>query len=135
MPAAQFNRLCARCCTQHLTHTLTFLPLAPTPHRHVFEKELERAHSSSVHSVSSELAGQKLHLQFLCAIPLFTFTHDSCVMSTICQALMNKHSKVLPPKFRQKGRCALVCRQTIQDLHMAVKRGTLSREGVAILPQ
>ena len=21
MPAAQFNRLCARCCTQHLTHT------------------------------------------------------------------------------------------------------------------
>ncbi len=49
------NRLCARCCTQHLTHTPTFPPLALTPHRHVFEKELERAHSSSVHSVSSEL--------------------------------------------------------------------------------
>ena len=31
------------------------------------------------------IAGQKLHLQFLHAIPLFTFTHDSCVMSTICQ--------------------------------------------------
>ncbi len=31
------------------------------------------------------IAGQKLHLQFLRAIPLFTFTHDSCVMSTICQ--------------------------------------------------
>jgi len=30
------------------------------------------------------IAGRKLHLQFLCAIPLFTFTHDSCVMSTIC---------------------------------------------------
>ena len=27
----------------------------------------------------------KLHLQFLRAIPLFTFTHDSLVMSTICQ--------------------------------------------------
>jgi len=31
------------------------------------------------------VARQKLHLQFLCAIPLFTFTHDSRVMSTICQ--------------------------------------------------
>ncbi len=51
----QANRLCAQCCTQHLTHTPTFPPLAPTPHRHVFEKELERAHSSSVRSVSSEL--------------------------------------------------------------------------------
>jgi hypothetical protein len=49
------NRLCARCCTQHLTHTLTFPPLALTPHQHVFEKELKRAHSSSVHSVSSKL--------------------------------------------------------------------------------
>ena len=49
------NRLCAQCCTQHLTHTPTFPPLAPTPHRHVFKKELERAHSSSVRSVSSEL--------------------------------------------------------------------------------
>ena len=49
------NRLCARCCTQHLTHTPTFPPLAPTPHRHVFEKELKLAHSSSVRSVSSEL--------------------------------------------------------------------------------
>ncbi len=51
----QVNRLCVRCCTQHLTHTPTFPPLAPTPHWHVFEKELERAHSSSVGSVSSEL--------------------------------------------------------------------------------
>ena len=33
------------------------------------------------------IAGRKLHLQFLCAIPLFTFTHDACVMSTICQGL------------------------------------------------
>jgi hypothetical protein len=32
------------------------------------------------------IAGRKLHLQFLRAIPLFTFTHDSCVMSTICQS-------------------------------------------------
>jgi hypothetical protein len=48
------NRLCARCCTQHLTHTPT-PPLAPTPHWHVFENELERAHSSSIRSVSSEL--------------------------------------------------------------------------------
>ena len=31
------------------------------------------------------IAGRKLHLQFLRAIPLFTFTHDSCVKSTICQ--------------------------------------------------
>ncbi len=30
------------------------------------------------------VARQKLHLQFLRANPLFTFTHDSCVMSTIC---------------------------------------------------
>ncbi len=30
------------------------------------------------------IAGRKLHLQFLRAIPLFTFTHNSCVMSTIC---------------------------------------------------
>ena len=32
------------------------------------------------------IAGQKLHLQFFCAIPLFTFTRDSGVMSTICQS-------------------------------------------------
>ncbi len=32
------------------------------------------------------VAGQKLHLQFLRAIPLFTFTHGSCVISTICQS-------------------------------------------------
>ena len=38
------------------------------------------------------IAGQKLHLQFLRAIPLFTFTHDSCVMSTIC------YSKVQIPR-------------------------------------
>ena len=30
------------------------------------------------------VARQKLHLQFLRANPLFTFTHNSCVMSTIC---------------------------------------------------
>jgi hypothetical protein len=30
------------------------------------------------------VARQKLHLQFLRANPLFTFTHDSCVTSTIC---------------------------------------------------
>jgi hypothetical protein len=33
------------------------------------------------------VAGRKLHLQFLRAIPLFMFTHDSCVMSTICQKM------------------------------------------------
>jgi hypothetical protein len=32
------------------------------------------------------IAGRKFHLQFLRAIPLFTFTHNSCVMSTICQS-------------------------------------------------
>ena len=32
------------------------------------------------------VARQKLHLQFLRAIPLFTFICDSCVMSTICQS-------------------------------------------------
>ena len=51
----QVNRLYARCCTQHLMHTPTFPPLAPTPHRHVFEKEFERAHSFSQRSVSSKL--------------------------------------------------------------------------------
>ena len=43
----QVNRLCAWCCTQHLTHTPTFPPLAPTPHRHVLEKEVERTYSFS----------------------------------------------------------------------------------------
>jgi hypothetical protein len=38
---------------------------------------------------------------------------------------MYGHSKVPPPKIQQKGRCVLVRRQTIQDLHVAVKRGTL----------
>jgi len=33
------------------------------------------------------VAQQKLHHQFLRAIPLFTFTHDSYVMSTICQCM------------------------------------------------
>ncbi len=32
------------------------------------------------------VAERKLHIQFLHAIPLFMFTHDSCVMSTICQS-------------------------------------------------
>ncbi len=34
------------------------------------------------------VARRKLHLQFLRAIPLFTFTHDSRVMSTICQNML-----------------------------------------------
>ena len=39
--------------------------------------------------------------------------------------ITNGHLKVLPQKVQQKGRCVLVRRQTIQDLHVAVKMGTL----------
>jgi len=50
---------------------------------------------------SRAVAQRKLHLQFLRAIPLFTFTHDSRVMSTICQsprAFRDDFQQLLPSR-------------------------------------
>ena len=51
------------------------------------------------------IAGQKLHLQFICAIAPFTITHDSCVMSTICQsprACRDDFQQLLPSKMDRR---------------------------------
>ena len=86
------NKLCTRCCSQHLAHTPTFPP-ARSDSTLVSEKQLERAHSSSVHLVSSELLLDKncTYSSFV-QFPLFPFTHNSCVMSTICLMLQKSLS-------------------------------------------
>ena len=86
MPAARFNRVCAWCCTQHLMHTPTF----PSHSDSTLACVCEGARTGSIFQLTfgfiRAVAQRKLHHQFLRAIPLFTFTHDSSyVMSTICQ--------------------------------------------------
>jgi len=55
------------------------------------------------------IAGQKLHLQFLRAILLFPFTHNSCVMSTICHCCI-----------RLKKLCLIFRRQVSATLKLVV---------------
>jgi hypothetical protein len=89
------NKLCTRCCSQHLAHTPTF-PTACSDSTLVSEKEPEQAHSSSVHLVSSKLLLDEncIYSSFV-QFPLFAFTHNSCVMSTICQMLQKSLSDEL----------------------------------------
>jgi len=100
----QVNRLCARCCTQHLTHTRSGKRhVEPTiGWLHVL-RSLDSEMSVIVEALTLALqmagfgrpmclslgliravAGQKFHHQFpVCNFP-FTSTHDSRVMSNIC---------------------------------------------------
>jgi len=60
--------------------------LAPTRSTsHVFEKEFERAHSFSPHSVFIRaVADENCKTSFFVQFPFHVYnTHDSCVMSTI----------------------------------------------------
>ncbi len=63
-------------------------PLAPTPIRlHTgmwLRKEFNELFFPRTLDLIQDVAGWKLHLQFIHAIPLFT--HNSCIMSTICQS-------------------------------------------------
>jgi len=105
------NRLCAWCCTQHLTHTRSGKRHdEPTIGwlRVLRSLDSEMSVIVAALTLASQMAGfgrpmclslgliravggRKLHLQFLRAIPLFTFTHDSCVMSTIFVSLLCIH--------------------------------------------
>ena len=102
------NRLYGRCCTQHLRHTCSGKRhVEPTIGWLRILRSLDSEMSVIVVALTlaSQMAGfgrpmclslgliravggRKLHLQFLRAIPLFTFTHDSCVMSTIFVSLL-----------------------------------------------
>ena len=89
MPAARFNRLCACCCTQHLTHTGNYSQLFPlsdfdlAAHWHVPKKGVGWALLSTYVQFDPSCCWTNIGPPFpACISP---FTHDSCVMSTICQ--------------------------------------------------
>ncbi len=93
VPAVRFNRLCAWCCTQHLTHTDTgnyckLFPLAPTR----FDRTWACAQENEFDELLFPRAAYAWFDPSCCwtkiAPPVPTcnspFTHNSCVMSTIC---------------------------------------------------
>jgi len=99
------NRLCARCCTQHLTHThsvnamLSHNWLAPHPPITRLQNVCHRCDANISFADGRFWTSNVPLAQFdpsccwkkiappipTCNLP-FTFTHDSCVMSTICQS-------------------------------------------------
>ena len=88
--AAGFNRLCAWCCTQHLMHTGNYCQLFPRSLRLHIGMCLRRSLNGLILSAYAWFHPSCCWTKIAPPVPScnspFTFTHDSCVMSTICQS-------------------------------------------------
>ena len=86
MPAAQFNRLCALCCTHHLAHTGNYcqlFPLAWTPIWQHIGMCLGDKFDGLILSAYARFDPSCCWTKIAPPVPTcnspFTFTHDSCV--------------------------------------------------------